>query len=240
MAGKKKRASIPADGDFVRPRKSRGRTHGGASFPAPPSHAEMPSDYMTTLGEIKERIRSERLRVALSANSAMILMYWEIGRIILARQEKEGWGAKVIDRLSVDLREEFPDMQGLSPRNLKYMRKFAEAWPDRLIVQRTVAQLPWRTNLALIEKLDEPDDRLWYARQTTKNGWSREILELQIESGLHKRQGKATHNFALTLPPPDSECICPRWTICCAIRTTSRPLDCCSAREKTASSPNTP
>jgi predicted nuclease of restriction endonuclease-like (RecB) superfamily len=205
MAGKKKGTSLPTDDNLAQPRKSRGRLRVGASFPTPPLHADMPSDYMTTLGEIKERIRSERLRVALSANSAMILMYWEIGRIILARQNKEGWGTRVIDRLSVDLGEEFPEMRGLSPRNLKYMRKFAESWPDRLIVQRTVAQLPWRTNLALIEKLAEPDDRLWYARQTAENGWSREILVLQIESGLHERQGKATHNFALTLPPPDSD-----------------------------------
>jgi predicted nuclease of restriction endonuclease-like (RecB) superfamily len=165
----------------------------------------MPPDYIATLNEVKDRIRSERLRVALSANSAMILMYWEIGRIILARQEAEGWGAKVIDRLSDDLRDEFPDMQGLSPRNLKYMRKFAESWPDCAIVQRSIAQLPWRSNLALIEKIASPDERLWYAQQTAENGWSREILELQIESELHKRQGKAVNNFVLTLPPADSD-----------------------------------
>lgn len=183
----------------------RGQNREGAAFPTPPPHAGMPSDYLATLNEIKHRIRSERLRVALSANAAMVLMYWEIGKIILARQKAEGWGAKVIDRLSADLRDEFLDMQGLSPRNLKYMRKFAEAWPDRVIVQRCVAQIPWRSNLALIEKLAEPDERLWYARHTAENGWSREILELQIESGLYKRQGKAVHNFALTLPPADSD-----------------------------------
>ncbi|MCF7837363.1 MAG: DUF1016 N-terminal domain-containing protein [Candidatus Marinimicrobia bacterium] len=165
----------------------------------------MPSDYVATLNDIKNRIRSERVRVVMAANATMVLMYWEIGRIILARQATEGWGAKVIDRLSADLREEFPEMQGLSARNLKYMRKFADAWPDRAIVQRTVAQLPWRSNLALIEKLADPDERLWYARYTAENGWSREILELQIESGLHKRQGRAVNNFALTLPPADSD-----------------------------------
>ncbi len=205
MGGKKKTASTPATGGLVQSRGYRGRSREGASFPTPPPHAGMPSDYLATLNEIKKRIRSERLRVALSANAAMVLMYWEIGRIILARQEAEGWGAKVIDRLSADLRDEFPDMQGLSPRNLKYMRKFAEAWPDRAIVQRSVAQIPWRSNLALIEKLADPDERLWYARHTAENGWSREILELQIESGLYKRQGKAVHNFALTLPPADSD-----------------------------------
>ena len=134
-----------------------------------------------------------------------LVTYWEIGRIILARQEAEGWGSRVIDRLSADLRVDFPDMQGLSPRNLKYMRKFAEAWPDRTIVQRSVAQLPWRSNLTLIEKLASPDERLWYARHTARNGWSREILAHQIESRLHERQGRAVNNFALTLPPTDSD-----------------------------------
>ena len=194
-----------AIGKFVQDRAHRGRSREGVAFLVPPSHSGMPSDYLATLNEIKERIRSERLRVALAANATMILMYWEIGRIILARQAAEGWGTKVIDRLSADLREEFPDMQGLSPRNLKYMRKFAEAWADRAIVQRSIAQLPWRSNLALIEKLADTDDRLWYARHTAENGWSREILELQIESGLHKRQGKAVNNFVLALPPADSD-----------------------------------
>lgn len=205
MASKKRTAPTTATGEVVPSRPGRGRTRGGASFPVPPPHSGMPPDYAATLNEIKTRIRTERVRVAMAANAAMVLMYWEIGRIILTRQEAEGWGAKVIDRLAADLREEFPDMQGLSPRNLKYMRKYAEAWPDRAIVQRTVAQLPWRSNLALIEKLADPDERLWYARHTAENGWSREILELQIESGLHKRQGKAVNNFALTLPPADSD-----------------------------------
>lgn len=100
---------------------------------------------------IKERIQSERLRVTLSANAAMVLLYWDIGKVILERQEKQGWGAKVIDRLSCDLKTSFMDMSGFSPRNLKYMRKFVESWPDREIVQRTVAQIPWRSNLALLK-----------------------------------------------------------------------------------------
>ncbi len=205
MANKKRTASMPATGKLLPNRGSRGRNREGVAFPAPPPHGSMPSDYMATLNEIKQRIRSERLRVAMAANATMILMYWEIGRIILNRQEAEGWGAKVIDRLAIDLREEFADMQGLSPRNLKYMRTFAEAWPDQAIVQRAVAQLPWRTNLALIEKLADPDERLWYAQRSVENGWSREILVLQIQSGLHRRQGKAVSNFALALPPADSD-----------------------------------
>jgi|GEM_PF-3489689 len=96
-------------------------------------------------------------------------------------------------------------MSGLSPRNLKYMRTFAHAWPDRQIVQRTVAQIPWRSNLALLDKLDRSVTRLWYAQKTIKNGWSRDVLVLQIESNLHLRQGQAVTNFDLALPAADSD-----------------------------------
>lgn len=186
-------------------RKAVGRKREGVSFPAPPLRAGMPVGYAATLNEIKRRIRTERLRVVLSANAAMILMYWEIGRMILDRQEDQGWGAKVIDRLSLDLREAFPEMHGLSSRNLKYMRTFAEAWPDHEIVQRVIAQMPWRQNIALLEKLDDAPTRLWYARQTIENGWSQPVLCMQIESRAHLRQGKTVNNFALTLPPADSD-----------------------------------
>jgi hypothetical protein len=99
----------------------------------------MPHGYAETLGEIKQRIQQERLRVVMSANSAMVLLYWDIGRMILDRQEREGWGAKVIDRLSADLREAYPDMQGLSPRNLLHMRAFAAAYPDSRLVKQLVS-----------------------------------------------------------------------------------------------------
>ncbi len=135
----------------------------------------------------------------------MILLYWDIGRLILERQEKEGWGAKVIDRLSTGLREAYPDMRGLSSRNLKYMRAFAAAWPDQGVVQEALAQITWYHNLALLEKLDDSAVRLWYARQTAGNGWSRSILALQIESRLHERQGMAVTNFSKSLPPSDSD-----------------------------------
>ena len=121
------------------------------------------------------------------------------------RQNKEGWGAKVIDRLSTDLREAFPDMRGLSPRNLKYMRAFAAAWSDQAIVQRVIAQIPWRQNIALMEQLGDPKTRLWYAEQTIAHGWSQPILCIQIENALHERQGKAATNFPATLPPADSD-----------------------------------
>jgi len=117
----------------------------------------------------------------------------------------EGWGAKVIDRLSHDLKGAFPDMGGFSPRNLKYMRKFAESWPDRSIVQRTVAQIPWRSNLALLDKLQDNETRLWYAQKTIEYGWGKDMLAIQIDSRRHEREGKAINNFPVALPPIDSD-----------------------------------
>ncbi|MFH2067675.1 MAG: PDDEXK nuclease domain-containing protein [Pseudomonadota bacterium] len=165
----------------------------------------MPDNYSVFLGELKNRIRQERLKAVLSANAALVMMYWDIGNAILQKQNSEGWGAKVIDRLSHDLKETFPDMGGFSPRNLKYMRKFSESWPDRGIVQRTVAQIPWRSNLAILDKLKDPDLRLWYARKTIENGWSRNVLAFQIETHLHERVGQTTNNFEFALPPADSD-----------------------------------
>ncbi len=192
---------VPGSGD--RRRRERGRNE--ASFPVAPPKAELPDGYVDALSEIKNRIRQTRLKTVLAANSAMILLYWDIGRLILKRQETEGWGAKVIDRLSIDLRDAYPDMKGLSSRNLKYMRAFAAAWPEPEIVQRVVAQLPWRQNIALIERLDNRETRLWYAKQTIRNGWSQPILCMQIDNRLHERQGKALHNFEAVLPPSDSD-----------------------------------
>lgn len=165
----------------------------------------IPSGYAVVLGELKRRITEERLRTVLSANATMVLLYWDIGNTILERQRLEGWGAKVVDRLSADLRKAFSDMQGLSPRNLKNMRAFAAAWPDKTIVQQAVAQLPWATNIVLLSKIDDPNERLWYAQKTIENGWSRNVLVLQIEQQLYRRQGKAINNFSITLPPEQSD-----------------------------------
>lgn len=132
-------------------------------------------------------------------------MYWDIGHDILQKQAIDGWGAKVIDSLSVDLKEAFPEMNGFSSRNLKYMRKFAEAWRDREFVQRTVAQIPWRSNLTLLEKLKDPQLRVWYAEKTIQNGWSKNILAIQIDTKLHQRIGQTANNFDVALPPADSD-----------------------------------
>jgi len=187
------------------PRKVLGRLKKEALFPAAVPLSEMPKDYSALLEDLKDRIYEARIRTALSANAAMVLLYWDLGNMILSRQTSEGWGAKVVDRLSVDLRQAFPNMRGLSPRNLKYMRAFAVAWPDRAIVQAALAQIPWYHNIALLEKLASADDRLWYARKTLEQGWSHDILVIQILKKIHARQGKAVTNFPSTLPPAQSD-----------------------------------
>ena len=186
-------------------RKQRGLADRSAMFPVATTVGEMPADYAAWLAGIKTRIRGERLRFLLAGNAAMVLLYWDIGRSILHKQAAQGYGTRVIDRLATDLREAFPEMKGFSPRNLKYMRAFAAAWPDGKVVQQTVAQLSWGHNIALLEKLDKAEDRLWYAARTVEHGWSRNILAVQIESRSHVRQGKAQNNFPATLPPPESD-----------------------------------
>lgn len=164
-----------------------------------------PSGYSQVLGQIKARIQKERLRAVFTVNAAMVLLYWDIGQMILQRQQRAGWGARVIDRLANDLRDAYPDMKGFSPRNLKYMRAFSAAWPDRAIVQEPLAQITWYHNIALLEKVAAEADRLWYARQAVEHGWSHSILVLQIEGLAHQRCGKTVHNFNSTLPPVDSD-----------------------------------
>lgn len=118
----------------------------------PTSLMSTPEGYDTWLRDLKSRIHTAQQRAALAVNRELVLLYWQIGRDILQRQAEQGWGAKVIDRLSHDLRTAFPDMKGFSPRNLKYMRAFAEAWPDTSIVQEVLAQLPWYHQLALSDQ----------------------------------------------------------------------------------------
>jgi predicted nuclease of restriction endonuclease-like (RecB) superfamily len=161
--------------------------------------------YEPVLAELEERIRTAQLRAAIAVNHELVHLYWQIGRDILVRQKEHGWGAKVIDRLSSDLRLEFPATEGFSPRNLKYMRAFAEAWPDPRIVQEALAQITWYHNLALLEKVKRRDERLWYARKIVESGWSRNVLVHWIESGLYGRQGKAQTNFEKTLPSLQSD-----------------------------------
>jgi predicted nuclease of restriction endonuclease-like (RecB) superfamily len=164
-----------------------------------------PDSYAQFLADLKRRIQTAQLHASLAVNRELVLLYWQIGRDILDRQKRESWGAKVIDRLAADLKRAFPDMKGFSPRNLKYMRAFAEAWPDEAFVQAVLAQITWYHNLAILEKLAAADDRIWYAKATIQHGWSRNVLVHQIEAGRRHRQGKAVANFDRTLPSPQSD-----------------------------------
>ncbi|MGN1314674.1 MAG: YhcG family protein [Lachnospiraceae bacterium] len=186
-------------------RKRMGKDKDGVIFPVAPKISEMSDSYLDFIEEIKKEIQNQRIAVVLNANSSMICLYWNIGKAILQKQEEEGWGAKVIDRMAKDLKDAFPDMSGFSPRNIKYMRKFAECWPDFEIVQQVVAQIPWRTNRKLLDKLDTQEERIWYAYKTIKNGWSSTVLDLQIQSKLIERTGKSVNNFPVALPPADSD-----------------------------------
>jgi predicted nuclease of restriction endonuclease-like (RecB) superfamily len=186
-------------------RLARGRTRPDAIFPVAPSAASLPTSYAATLQDIKTQLRSARVRAVLAANPIVIEAYWHTGKIILARQQEAAWGAKVIDRLAADLQEAFPDMGGLSARNLLAMKIFAREFPAGPIAQQAVAQLPWGHVLQIMQRLKDPATRDFYIRQCIAQGWSRNMLELQIQNQLHLRAGKAQNNFTLTMPPADSD-----------------------------------
>ncbi len=220
-----------------------------------------PDKYNQILAALKDKIRNARLQAVLSVNTQMLKMYWEIGDAIAQQQKEEGWGAKVIDNLANDLRSEFKDMKGLAPRNLRYMRDFALAYPGFSTIQETftrlseseqkaiwqpvvakldpsvkkekkkaatktekaiwqpavakiepteraallAGQITWTHNIVLLNKLPNTDARIFYAEKTIQNGWGRRVLEMQIESKLHERTGKALNNFENTLPAPQSD-----------------------------------
>ena len=169
------------------------------------SQSIIPKGYEDFLRELKQRIRDAQVRAAFAVNHELILLYWRTGRDILERQNRDGWGAKVIERLAADLHRDLPNMKGFSRTNLLYMRAFAEAWPDELFVQQVVGQIGWGHNLRILDLVKDAEQREWYARATLQHGWSRNVLAHQIESGLYRRQGKAQTNFPRTLPPPQSD-----------------------------------
>ena len=179
--------------------------------------------YQELFDNVREKINSARSRAALAVNSRMIFQNWEIGNLILERQEQQGWGAAVIDRLSNDLKNEYSGAKGYSARNLKYMRKFAKTYPLSEIVQQAVAQLdsgevlyqqfvqqavaqlPWGHNILLMEKLSSNEERFFYAKKCIQSGWSRDVLMNQVETGLYERAGNLINNFQNTLPATQSE-----------------------------------
>ena len=171
----------------------------------PPTLVPDENNYVALLEGLKQRIQSSQVKAALAVNQELILLYWHIGQEILTRQQEQGWGSKVIDRLAQDLKREFPEMKGFGARNLKYMRTFAEAWPDEQIVHQLGALIPWRHNCVLLDKVKDPTERIWYTQQTIAYGWSRNVLTLQVTNNLYHQQSGAVTNFERTLPKPQSD-----------------------------------
>lgn len=163
------------------------------------------NQYAVLFESLKRQVSASKRRATLSVNSELIHLYYQIGASILEAQKTQGWGSKVITQLSVDLRSEFPEMKGFSVRNLTYMRKFSEDYQENEKVQQVVAQLPWGHNVLLMNRFSDLKTRLFYAQKSIENGWSRNILEMQIESNLYGRQGKAVTNFEDRLPALHSD-----------------------------------
>lgn len=176
----------------------------GLAAPSP----HLPAGYAEFLTTLKVRIRSAQVRAVVSINRELILLYWDIGRQMVERQEKEGWGAGVIERLANDLQGDFPGIKGFSPRNIWRMRAFylaySAAGPK---LPQAVAEIPWGHNVLLFEKIKDSSARLWYARKSVEHGWSRAVLWHQMDTKLYERQGKKLKatNFLRTLPPAQSD-----------------------------------
>nr|WP_181716015.1 PDDEXK nuclease domain-containing protein [Cryobacterium sp.]QJS06345.1 hypothetical protein [Cryobacterium sp.] len=166
----------------------------------------LPTGYSDFLGSLKQRVRDAQVHAHRTVNTQLIELYWSLGRAILIKQEDQGWGTGVINRLSQDLRQEFPHMTGFSPSNLQYMRAFAAAWSDgEPISQQAAGKLAWGHIMVLLDKLDDSETRRWYAAAAVKNGWSRNVLLNQVKNRTLERTGAAPSNFTAELSAPDSE-----------------------------------
>ena len=165
----------------------------------------LPDNYQTLLEDLKTRVQQARSRAALAVNTELIILYWQIGRQILEAQKQQGWGTKVVQSLAADLKMAFPDMKGFSRSNLLYMRAFALAYADFSIVQQVAGRLPWFHHCLILDRLKTPELREQYINAAFEFGWSRSILEMQIQSAWHTRTGQAVTNFTRTLPPPLSD-----------------------------------
>ena len=164
-----------------------------------------PSNYAAWLESLKTHIRTARVKANLAVNKELVLLYWRLGKEIVHQRGAQSWGSKVLENLALDLRSEFPEMKGLSLTNLKFMARFAEAWEEDSIGHQLGAQIPWRHNVTIIDKIKDRPTREWYIKKTIENGWSRSVLVMQIESQAHMRLGAAQTNFVNTLPAPQSD-----------------------------------
>lgn len=163
------------------------------------------NNYAALIQTLKTEISQARIRAHLSVNKEMISLYWRIGSQILERQDKEGWGTKVIENISNDLRKEFPEMKGLSYQNISYMRQFAIEYREQEFLQQAIGEIPWGHNITIFSKVKTTEQRTWYAQKTIENGWSRNVLSIQIQSNLYARDGKSINNFKSTLPAAQSD-----------------------------------
>jgi predicted nuclease of restriction endonuclease-like (RecB) superfamily len=161
-------------------------------------------EYLSIINDIKVKIKSAQYRAINAANGELIMLYWNIGNVI---NEHSVWGSKFVENLARDIKFEFPNTKGYSVRNLKYMSKFAQTYPDIEFVQTVSAQLSWSHNTLLLDKMKDDERRIWYTKKTIECGWSLSAMEEQIEHQLYERQ-ELTHkttNFDLRLPSPQSE-----------------------------------
>jgi predicted nuclease of restriction endonuclease-like (RecB) superfamily len=186
------------------------------------------ADYKQWLADLKKRIRQSQLKAAVKVNSELITLYWSMGKDIVEKQEKAKWGDGFITQLSRDLKEEFPNMQGFSERNIWAIRKWylyynqpieklrqpvaelSNGKSQQLVsfsekVQQLVAQIPWGHNLKIVSKCKNIDEALFYINKTIEFGWSRDMLDTHIKLNEYKRIGNSTTNFALTLPSIQSD-----------------------------------
>lgn len=161
--------------------------------------------YKNLLEDIKKRIHQAQSKALYAVSTEMILMYYDIGNIIIQRQKVEGWGKGIVSKIAVDLKNEFSEVKGFSDRNLGYMMQFAKEYANISILQQSVAKLPWGHNIALLQRVKEPQKRNWYANKVLENNWGRDTLVQMIKTNLWDRQGHSAHNFSVTMPLPQSE-----------------------------------
>ena len=173
-------------------------------------------DFALLLSEVKQRIQLAQTKAVLAVNSELVRLYWDIGRIINARQKQEGWGSAVIPRLARELKNELPELKGFSERNIGRMIAFYRDYPEpSSILPQPVAEIassllwsvPWAHHVILMDKVSDIPTRIWYMEQTLANGWSRNVLAMQIESQAHTRHGKVMSNFLRTLPAHQSDLV---------------------------------
>lgn len=164
------------------------------------------SDYKIWIDSLKSKIKSARIKVALSVNSQLIELYWEIGKDISEKTKNAGWGSGVIEQISTDLKHEFPEMKGFSRRNLYAIKQWYEFYYQEFeFVPQPVAQIPWGHNRLIISRVKSVEEALFYCGETVKNGWSRDLLDTQLDKKLFKRNSQSTHNFENTLPEKQSK-----------------------------------